>query len=145
MVLIDINIKQAYCFHILYMHYMTTDNKLRKYWPKLDISNGFWQPFCNRDAYIWHNQENSLYIRQIIKKYVRYVFFPILRMSNLKRCYNVAATLFGNIQRCSNVIWQHFPTFAQRCHSMLWQRSHNFSGIRFHNFHSLLWKRCYNL
>ena len=56
-------------------------------------------------------------------------------MSNIKRCYNVAATLFGNIS----------PTFAQSCHSTLWQRSRNFPGLRFHNFHSMLWKRCYNL
>ena len=59
----------------------------------------------------------------------------ILKMSNIKRCYNVAATLFGNM----------FPTLAQRCHSTLWQRSRNLHGLRFHNFHPMLWKRCYNL
>ena len=59
--------------------------------------------------------------------------------------YNVAATLFGNIQRCSNVIWHNFPTFAQSCHSTFWQRSRNFPGLRFHNFRSMLCKRCYNL
>ena len=40
--------------------------------------------------------------------------------------YNVAATLFGNIQRCSNVIWQISP----HCRSKLWQRSRNFPGLR---------------
>ena len=67
-----------------------------------------------------------------------------MKMSNIKRCYNVAATLlilaaynvaatlFGNIS----------PTFAQSCHSTLWQRSRNFPGLR---FHSMLWKRWYNL
>ena len=50
-ILIDLNIKQAYCFQIVYMHYMTTDNELRKFWPKSDNSNGFWQPFYNRNAY----------------------------------------------------------------------------------------------
>ena len=37
-----------------------------------------------------------------------------MKMSNIKRCYNVASTLFGNIQRCSNVIWQHFLHFRSK-------------------------------
>ena len=49
------------------------------------------------------------------------IFRVAMKVSNIKRCYNVAATLFsGNIQRLSNVIWQHFPHFhsklpPQRC------------------------------
>ena len=42
-----------------------------------------------------------------------------MKMSNIKRCYNVAATLFGNIQRCSNVIGNISPlslkVATQRC------------------------------
>ena len=30
-ILIAINIQQAHCFQIVYMHYMTTDNELIKY------------------------------------------------------------------------------------------------------------------
>ena len=37
-----------------------------------------------------------------------------ITISNIKRCYNVAAMLFGNIQRCSNVIWQHLHHFRSK-------------------------------
>ena len=36
----------AYCFKILYKHYMTTDNKLITFLPKSDILNGLWQHCC---------------------------------------------------------------------------------------------------
>ena len=42
------------------------------------------------------------------------IFCVAMKMSNIKRCYNVAATLFDNIQRCSNVIWQHLPHFRPK-------------------------------
>ena len=64
--------------------------------------------------FVWQSRELIVYkanYTKICKIFNKYVFFLILKMSNIKRCYNVAATLFMNIQRCSNVIWQHFPHF----------------------------------
>ena len=63
-----------------------------------------------------------------------------MKMSNIKRCHNVAATF----------VWQHFPPLSlkvatQRCGNTSGQHSCNFPGLRYHNFHSMLWKRCYNL
>ena len=38
-----------------------------------------------------------------------------MKMSNTKRCYDVAATLLTTYNvNCSNVIWQHFPHFRSK-------------------------------